>query len=75
MKHTTIWKIKEWDWGCDHDKCTGCNICAEVCPMGVWEMEKRNKKLKAVGMNYKECMDCWSCLAMCPEGAVLAIYE
>jgi 6-hydroxynicotinate reductase len=45
----------------DLDKCTGCTICEEVCPLGMISIE--NRKVK-VG---DECVECKTCMKVCPE--------
>lgn len=46
------------------DKCTGCGICARICPVGCITMED--------GMPQwgKECIGCFGCYHWCPEEAV-----
>lgn len=48
----------------ESDKCTGCGICAEVCPMGNIVL-RENKAV--IGDN---CSTCLSCFHWCPNEAV-----
>ncbi len=41
----------------DHDKCTGCGKCVEVCPHGVFAMNE--KKAKVIDKDL--CMECGAC--------------
>lgn len=50
----------------DLEKCTGCTICEEVCPIGVIAI--REKKV-AIGDG---CVECKSCLKVCPSGVFTA---
>ena len=49
----------------DIDKCKGCGLCEEVCPLGVAKVEKKKAKIE------DGCVDCKSCLKVCPEGACI----
>ena len=47
----------------DEDKCTGCGICVEACPMG-------SIKPDAPGIVDGICIKCCGCEKKCPEGAL-----
>ncbi len=49
----------------DIDKCKGCGLCEEVCPLGVAKVEKKKAKIE------DGCVDCKSCLKVCPVLPVL----
>ncbi len=50
------------------DKCSGCGICVDVCPMDVFRMDEETKKTNA---EYPEdCMTCYNCEIECPTGAI-----
>ena len=53
----------------DHEKCTGCGTCVEVCPVGVFEIQNE----KSVPVNVDECLACRACETQCPEGAIEVI--
>jgi NAD-dependent dihydropyrimidine dehydrogenase PreA subunit len=46
--------------------CIGCGKCLEVCPQGVFEMNRG----KAVLIERDKCMECGACMLNCPSGAL-----
>jgi ferredoxin len=50
----------------DHDLCTGCGLCVQVCPSGTLSMHKG--KAEVTG---DRSLNCGHCQAICPEGAVI----
>ena len=48
------------------DKCTGCGMCVEVCPHGVFRVQER----KAEAFRKEFCMECGACAMNCPAGAI-----
>ncbi|MFA6384826.1 MAG: mercury methylation ferredoxin HgcB [Candidatus Omnitrophota bacterium] len=50
----------------DGDKCTGCGMCVEVCPHGVFVIE--NGKAKIVDKD--GCIECGACMRNCAFGSV-----
>lgn len=50
----------------DVGKCTGCTMCAIVCPHAVFAMENK----RAVITDKDACMECGACAGNCPEGAI-----
>ena len=49
----------------DLGKCTGCDSCAEVCPVEAIKIE--NDKAK---VDETECVDCGTCLDECQSEAL-----
>jgi len=50
----------------DRDKCIGCGICVQVCPMGILALDHEGKAY----MKYDECWYCTPCQTDCPVDAV-----
>ncbi len=50
----------------NHDKCTGCGSCADVCPSDVFEIADS----KSTAPNVAECIECCACVSGCPEEAI-----
>jgi len=48
------------------ERCTGCGMCATVCPHGVFQMKER----KAALVRYKACIECGACQTNCPVDAI-----
>lgn len=49
----------------DEEKCTGCNVCVEKCPVDAISMENEKARI-----NMQECVRCGTCHSICPNGAV-----
>lgn len=48
------------------DRCTGCGICAAVCPHGVFRMQNS----AAVVADKNRCMECGACANNCAAHAI-----
>jgi len=50
----------------DHEKCTGCGECVDICPEEVYELQEG----KSVPVNAEECVGCESCIEVCEQEAI-----
>lgn len=48
----------------DLDKCKGCAICEDVCPLGIITIEKKKARIG------EGCVECKTCMKVCPEAAL-----
>lgn len=47
--------------------CTGCRLCVEVCPHGVFQMNGRVAQI----VRGEDCMECGACQVNCAPGAIV----
>lgn len=50
------------------DKCTGCGLCVDICPLDVFRMDELGEK--AIIKYPDDCMTCFECELNCPEEAI-----
>jgi NAD-dependent dihydropyrimidine dehydrogenase PreA subunit len=50
----------------DAEKCIGCGRCLEVCPHGVFVLEKGKNRIAG----RDACMECGACARNCPVAAL-----
>ena len=49
----------------DKEKCTGCNVCVQKCPVEAISMEDEKAKI-----DMEKCIHCGTCHSACPQEAV-----
>ncbi len=47
------------------EKCTGCGLCVEACPVDAISLENDKAKVDA-----EKCVDCERCVEECPNEAM-----
>jgi formate hydrogenlyase subunit 6/NADH:ubiquinone oxidoreductase subunit I len=57
----------------DEDKCTGCNLCVDVCPTDVM-MPNPEKGQAPMVLYAEECWYCGGCVEECPNGAIRMVH-
>jgi ferredoxin len=56
--------------GIDRNACSGCGVCAKVCPMKVLEVIEGS----IVIHNEEDCIHCNLCMKNCKEGAIAVVH-
>lgn len=64
MKHQYLKNVTTLEL--NQEKCTGCGMCTQVCPHGVFATENR----KALIRERDLCMECGACAKNCPAEAI-----
>ena len=65
--------IKKWEKKIDHwievdlDLCNGSGECAEICPIGIYEVENGKAKIDYL----EDCIKCQECKGVCPNNAIV----
>lgn len=54
----------------DLDVCEGARVCAEVCPMNVYDMVDVDGEKKAQPTRMEDCIMCMACVNSCPTQAI-----
>ncbi|MFQ6065271.1 MAG: HgcAB-like fusion protein [Candidatus Bathyarchaeia archaeon] len=49
----------------DQERCSGCTLCYEVCPRGVYKIDFIGHKAKIV--RAEDCVNCNACVRQCPQ--------
>lgn len=51
----------------DAEKCVGCKICLDTCPVGCISFDEDTNKCV---IDADSCASCGACAGECPEGAI-----
>jgi NAD-dependent dihydropyrimidine dehydrogenase PreA subunit len=55
------------------EDCTGCAICAQVCPLDCFERLPAGRAFDII--HPERCVECGACLIQCPTGAVVNAHK
>lgn len=55
----------------DLELCEGAGVCAEVCPMNVYDMVEVDGAKKASPARMDDCILCMACVSACPTQAIV----
>ena len=54
------------DFICDHNQCSGCTACRNVCPRNAISMVEGEAGFKYPQVNHNSCINCGLCKVVCP---------
>jgi ferredoxin len=54
----------------DHELCEGHGLCADVCPVEVYDLVEIKGETKAQPTRANDCILCMACVNACPVGAI-----
>jgi Fe-S-cluster-containing hydrogenase component 2 len=54
----------------DKDKCTGCGVCQDSCPVGAIQLVEN-----VAVVDPMKCTQCGACVEACPIGAIVMVME
>lgn len=57
----------------DKERCNGCGLCVDFCPVEVFEMVSENGRKFPVAVRAEDCWACDTCVGQCPTGALRVI--
>ncbi len=57
----------------DRARCTGCGLCADFCPVSVFEIVDVDGHTLPVPVRLHDCWACETCVGQCPTGALRVV--
>lgn len=55
------------------DRCTGCGLCRDFCPVNVFEMVETGGRRLPSAVRADDCWACDTCVGQCPTGALRVV--
>jgi uncharacterized protein (DUF169 family)/NAD-dependent dihydropyrimidine dehydrogenase PreA subunit len=55
------------------ERCTGCGLCEDFCPVNVIEMADAGGKMLPAAVRPDDCWACDTCVGQCPTGALRVV--
>lgn len=55
------------------ERCTGCGLCEDFCPVNVFEMVEKGGRLLPEAVRAEDCWACDTCVGQCPTGALRVV--
>jgi NAD-dependent dihydropyrimidine dehydrogenase PreA subunit len=67
-----VWTVASVTITVDSDECDGCRDCVLLCPLGVYEIQKKEGKGRAVPVDVGSCcgLTCNQCAIYCRRSAI-----
>lgn len=56
----------------DKEKCNGDELCTTICPVGAVRIDENNRK---ANIDADLCIECFSCINICPQQAITQMTE
>ena len=57
----------------DGERCNGCGLCEDFCPVNVFEMVVSGGRLLPSAVRAEDCWACDTCVGQCPTGALRVV--
>ena len=58
--------LVKWIFEIDREKCDGCEICVDECPVEAISLNDDN----IAEIDAEECVECGTCVDVCPKNAI-----
>jgi uncharacterized protein (DUF169 family)/NAD-dependent dihydropyrimidine dehydrogenase PreA subunit len=55
------------------ERCTGCGLCKDFCPVNVFEMVQEKGRSFPRAVRIEDCWACDTCVGQCPTGALRVV--